>query len=168
MSDETFPCYVCKVRQPRENFYISKRITGVGSSCKPCTRQIRKDKYAANKGDCTNYHKLWLAKNREHYNEYMRRWNAENRFRERANGRTFQAAAKPKWANQFFIKEIYRLSKLRSQTTGLRWNVDHIVPLRHPLVCGLHVEHNLQVTSERYNKFKGNRFWPDMPEGSFK
>jgi hypothetical protein len=44
--------------------------------------------------------------------------------------------------------------------------VDHIVPLNHPLVYGLHNEHNLQVISKKFNAYKSNLFWPDMPEYS--
>lgn len=163
MSEVLFPCYVCKIRQSKDKFYTSKRSTGVSAACKPCSRVERAEWYQANKEKAKIQHQAWTTKNRQPLNAYMREWNEKNRFRERANGRSFQACSKPKWANQFFIKEIYRLSKARTKATGLRWNVDHIVPLRHELVCGLHVEHNLQVVPEAYNKFKGNRFWPDMP-----
>lgn len=78
-----------------------------------------------------------------------------------------RAAAKrrgmPKWANLFFIQEAYRLARLRRQTTGFPWHVDHIVPLNSPLVCGLHVESNLRVIPGPANLAKGNRYWPDMP-----
>ena len=46
--------------------------------------------------------------------------------------------------------------------------VDHIVPINHPLVCGLHTEDNLQIVTANYNHFKSNYFWPDMPEYSYK
>ncbi len=68
------------------------------------------------------------------------------------------AAATPKWAVQWKIKLIYSMARLRGLT------VDHIVPLHHPLVCGLHVEHNLQLLPEAANTRKGNLWWPDMPE----
>lgn len=31
------------------------------------------------------------------------------------------------------------------------------------LVCGLHVEHNLRVITQKENQRKNNVFWPDMP-----
>ena len=74
--------------------------------------------------------------------------------------------ATPAWANQFFIEEAYDLARLRTQQKTGRsdeWQVDHIVPLQHPLVQGLHVEHNLQVIPAIHNQRKGNRVWPDMP-----
>ena len=73
--------------------------------------------------------------------------------------------ATPAWANDFFISEIYDLARLRTKmrTGGIdNWHVDHAVPLKHPLVCGLHVEHNLCVIPGVENSRKGNRHWPDM------
>jgi len=34
---------------------------------------------------------------------------------------------------------------------------------REANVCGLHVEHNLQVIPRSVNQSKNNRRWPDMP-----
>ena len=63
------------------------------------------------------------------------------------------------------MEEIYDLAarKTALKTGGVdRWEVDHIVPLQSPIVCGLHVEHNLQVIPASKNRSKHNRHWPDM------
>jgi hypothetical protein len=44
------------------------------------------------------------------------------------------------------------------------WAVDHIVPLNHPLVCGMHIAVNLQIIRYNDNATKSNNWWPDMPE----
>lgn len=94
------------------------------------------------------------------------RWQAKNPDKLAANvakRRSRKLQATPSWANEFFIAEAYRLAKLREQVCGGKWNVDHIVPLRSKLVCGLHVEHNLRVIPALDNRRKSNRHWPDMP-----
>ncbi len=117
----------------------------------------------------------WAA-NREHLRAQLRQYRADNpdvarRYREHNkpaaladtnHRRASKLQATPAWANDFFIKEAYSLAKLREKVCGGKWHVDHIVPLRSPLVCGLHVEHNLQVIPARANLQKHNRHWPDM------
>jgi hypothetical protein len=64
----------------------------------------------------------------------------------------------PRWANRFFISEIYRLAKLRTKLLGIPHEVDHVVPLRGKNVCGLHVEQNLRVVQKVTNRAKGASF----------
>lgn len=71
--------------------------------------------------------------------------------------------ATPSWSEKFFILEAYRLARLRTTVTGIKWSVDHIVPLQSSIVCGLHCHTNIRVVPAVINSSKGNRWWPDMP-----
>jgi len=46
--------------------------------------------------------------------------------------------------------------------TGKKWNVDHIIPLSHPRVSGLHVAGNLRVITFEQNMAKSNEWNPDQ------
>jgi hypothetical protein len=61
------------------------------------------------------------------------------------------------WANADAIAEHYRNAARLTVATGVKWVVDHIVPLRSKLVSGLHNEHNLQVMTDAENRAKGCR-----------
>lgn len=71
--------------------------------------------------------------------------------------------ATPAWADRAAIAEIYAEAKRISEERGEVWRPDHLVPLRHPLVCGLHVPANLAVMRHDVNSRKGNAVWPAMP-----
>ena len=60
--------------------------------------------------------------------------------------------ATPVWVDKKALKDFYILATKRGLT------VDHIIPLKHPQVCGLHVPWNLQLLSLSENSRKNNRF----------
>jgi hypothetical protein len=68
------------------------------------------------------------------------------------------------WRDESKILEIYSKAVELEKQTGEKFHVDHIVPLQSKLVCGLHVEHNLQILPALDNILKGNFWWEDMPE----
>jgi 5-methylcytosine-specific restriction endonuclease McrA len=67
------------------------------------------------------------------------------------------ATAQGEWAD-FDLKEIYACARLRSDITKVPHEVDHIVPLNHDKVCGLHAPQNLQVIPEADNMAKSNKY----------
>lgn len=107
--------------------------TGLDKYCKPC-KVFSTDK---------EYYKKYYNKNKEDY-----------RFRS-AKRRAIKKNATPKWANLESIKEIYR-------NCPEGYHVDHIIPLQGELVCGLHVENNLQYLTATENLSKGNKFIPGL------
>lgn len=92
----------------------------------------------------------WLL--REHKNKntqrgqryYLHLWNAQ-----------------PAWVNRKAINRIYAECR-RRRRAGEDVHVDHIVPLIHPLICGLHVPWNLRIVDAKLNMRKSNHTWPDM------
>jgi hypothetical protein len=81
---------------------------------------------------------------------------------ENAIRRAIKRNARVEWADKNAIRQIYRLAKTKETETGVPHHVDHIVPLKSNLVCGLHVEANLQVLTAFENISKHNKTWPDM------
>ena len=65
--------------------------------------------------------------------------------------------ATPLWADFDAIKVEYQLANWCSEVTGIKYHVDHIIPLRGKLVCGLHVENNLSIIPAKENLSKGNK-----------
>ena len=121
-------------------------------------RKANPEKVAAGKLAWEQQDKL---KDPKKYREKHRKHRDANRPMYRAKWakrRAIKKNAKPAWANDFFIEEAYELAKLRTEMTGFPWEVDHIVPLQHSDVCGLHVEHNLQVIPASANRRKSNRW----------
>lgn len=62
------------------------------------------------------------------------------------------------------IRKVYREADRLSLATGVKHNVDHIVPLNHPRVCGLHVAWNLRAIPAGPNMAKSNNWCPEQRE----
>lgn len=67
----------------------------------------------------------------------------------------------PQWADKKAIRNMYLEARRLTKVTGVKHEVDHIIPSNHKLVCGLHVENNLQILTEYENAVKSNKFNPD-------
>lgn len=90
----------------------------------------------------------------------MSRWYASKKDAAR---RAATRRATPAWADEDAIRRVYDMAARLEAETGVRYHVDHIVPLRSKRVCGLHNEFNLCALPALENIRKGNRHWPDMP-----
>ena len=69
--------------------------------------------------------------------------------------------ATPKWLTflqRREMRELYKIAITATQTTGERYVVDHIIPLRSKTVSGLHVPWNLRVITQEENLKKSNHY----------
>ena len=129
-------------------------------------KEAMRSHYEANREKIIARSAAWVREHRERFEQNQRLHRLENNHKKNeyaAQRRGLTLRATPSWANKFFIEEAYRLATLRTKMLGFQWQVDHIVPLKHAKVCGLHTHDNLQVIPATENYKKGNRHWPDMP-----
>lgn len=125
-------------------------------------REYASRRYRENREYYSAHNKEWIARNKEYRDSYSKQYREENReAKSKAERRRISSKLKatPVWADLQAIKEIYDLA---DEIGGV--HVDHIVPLRSKIVCGLHVHWNLQILSPQENMAKGNWWWPDMPD----
>lgn len=115
--------------------------------------------YANNKDKLLDYNKKYRKDNadklklkkKEYYDKYKqdildkckiyKKTHKHNINKLCAKRRASKLKASLNWGefNTFVIEEMYDLARLRSETTGIKWHVDHILPLNNTKVQGLHV-----------------------------
>lgn len=99
----------------------------------------------------------------EETKEYKKRWKENNQVWVRADTKARRRKhrdATPPWLTtkqKSEIRQLYQIAITMSKTTGEQYVVDHVVPLRSPNVCGLHVPWNLRVITQKENLTKSNK-----------
>ena len=99
----------------------------------------------------------WNHDNPGRNNVATKKWRQNNPDKKNAltaKRRATKLNATPAWytTEKKRIKFLYTTAQL----SGLQ--VDHIIPLQHELVCGLHTLDNLQLLTPEENKSKSNNF----------
>ena len=82
--------------------------------------------------------------------DYAKRFPEKNRAKAALRRAALRRAAPP-WIDVHEIEKIYA-------NCPEGHDVDHIIPLQHERVCGLHVPQNLQYLPSSTNRSKGNKF----------
>lgn len=148
-------CSNCNETKDLTEFYKDgKAKDKLTHRCKSCIKE-----------QCLLYSKSSAGKATR--SDYNKKWSKINAHKKNASCRARQAQklmAVPKWTSLLELKKFYKLAKELESKTGIRHEVDHIVPLVSDLICGLHCESNLRVIPWIENRIKGNLVWPDCPE----
>ncbi len=146
-SEITQRCYKCG--EVKQLSYFAKHPTGkhgVNTTCKMCRVEYRKKHYEDNKELTLIQASEWAKNNRGKKRLY------------RAKRRATILSATPAWADMQAINRIYAEAAFMSQVTGVKYEVDHAVPLQGKKVCGLHVANNLQVIKMQANRSKAIKY----------
>lgn len=112
-----------------------------------------------NKDKMAKHRRLWDKNNPVRAAYLRKRWVDNNRYKKRASlskRKAIKLMACPLWADLKAIQAMYEEARRLELVTGIKYHVDHIVPLQGKLVCGLHVPANLQVITARENIRKYN------------
>ena len=166
-------CNACNIEKPLDMY--SKANTckdGHRNYCKECYR-LRKEAWRLkNVERCLARNREWIANNPSRAREMYRKSSAKRTasgkaaitkarcvsknpelYRAIANHRRRKVRdATPKWVDKGALKNIYLQAQL------LKLTVDHIIPINHPEVCGLHIPINLQLLTLKENTMKSNQF----------
>ena len=129
----------------------------------------REEKVVAQKEYYENNKHRLLAQQKEYYLANRQKIRAKQREAYLRNHSDYVARAREtrlsrkrrfvKWdleLTHFVFSEAIHLCSLREVLTGLKWNVDHMLPMKGKKVSGLHVWNNLQVIPKYLNAEKTN------------
>jgi hypothetical protein len=145
--------------KPCKRGHVSNRLLSTGV-CLECSKLRCSQFHYEN----TEYNKQrrqkWREQNLDKANATNRNWkknnkNKVNAINSRRRGQKIQRT--PKWIADFDIGLWYEVAEVLSRS-GIRFHVDHIIPLQGKTVSGFHVENNLQVIPAHENIFKNNRW----------
>jgi hypothetical protein len=175
VKENTRWCSKCETFKETINFSKDKHNrTGYRNWCNKCfntyrkkdkvkehIKQVSQEYYLENKEKINQQTAQYYERTKEERKEYYEKYYREHAYEHRARcdgWRIYKKEATPKWVNMEKVRAIYDQAAELTLTTGILHEVDHIIPLRHPLVCGLHVETNLQVLTQIENRKKSNKF----------
>ncbi len=154
-------CTKCNIEKEISEFNKNKSSKdGHHSHCRKCTTLQHRENYAKNKDAYKEYYKLTKEARLAYQKDYWEK-HPEVRSKLRNSHRVAKISSTIKCLTKEdheAIKDFYRHAQWLSKLLGKPFHVDHIVPLQHKLVCGLHVPWNLQILPASKNISKSNNF----------
>jgi hypothetical protein len=177
-------CSKCNI--PKEESEFHKKHGGKNNlqeKCKPCRKIISAAHYQRTKEIRLKWQmeyyklhskkiKVYNIKYRLEHKEAVQAYEKERRklpYRQalhnasKARYRANRINRTPKWvgpAELKSIRDLYKEATRLTKETGISHHVDHIIPLRSPIVSGFHCLSNLQILTAEENMMKSNTWAP--------
>ena len=126
-------------------------------------RHKRTEWALANPEKIKAYRDVWAQKNKDVQAERIKKWkhnNPEKVLADFHKRRASKIKATPCWYGEFdafVMHEALRLARLRQSITGVKWHIDHMVPLQSKEASGFHCASNIQVIPEWMNVSKASK-----------
>jgi flagellum-specific peptidoglycan hydrolase FlgJ len=155
-------CVGCKKKKQVFEFYVSKNGR-ISSYCKSCQKEINSKYYKENSDKVKEKRSEYYESNKEIEQQKMKIYYEENKemFMEYSSKRRAdKRSACPVWLSEQHrssIRSLYKMARNISKKTGIQHHVDHIIPLKSDIVCGLHVPWNLRIITASENLSKSNK-----------
>jgi len=147
--------------KPCKHGHVCERFTS-SRACRQCVyarnrRRTVEEDYWIDYGD-EAYKQRKREASKRYYQRNKAKWDkmfAKRRKQEKLAKRVATEADKQA------LKRMKLEAQIRTMDSGVKHEVDHVIPLIHPKVCGLTTKHNLQVLTKAQNRRKAARFNQD-------